>query len=80
MSAMFQRTRIFSRSTHLTAANDTLVLVVSEGALVADAHQRGGTDVGVADRALAIALVAEASDGDAGLLSAHHQVAGQLLA
>jgi len=55
----------------LAAADDALVLVVAEAALVADAHQRRGPHVRVADGALAVALVAEAPDGDARLLAAH---------
>ncbi|KAK0378353.1 peroxin 26 [Colletotrichum limetticola] len=60
----------------LAAADDALVLVVSERALVADADEGRGADVGVADGALAVALVAEAADGDAGLLAAHYEIAG----
>ena len=41
-----------------TAANDALVLVVAEGALVADAHESCGAYVGVADRTFAVAFVA----------------------
>lgn len=56
------------------AADDALILVVSEAALVADAHERRGPHVRVADGALAVALVAEAPDGDAGLLAAHDEI------
>jgi hypothetical protein len=59
----------------LAAADDTLVLVVSEGAFVADAGERGRAHVRVADGAFAIALVAEAADRDASLLAAHDKVA-----
>ena len=59
----------------LAAAHDALVLVVAEAALVADAHQRGRPHVRVAHGALAVALVAEPPDRDAGLLAAHHEVA-----
>jgi len=58
----------------LAAADDALVDVVAEGALVADAYERRGPHVRVADGALAVALVAEAADGDAGLLAAHDEV------
>lgn len=58
----------------LAAAHDALVLVVPEAALVADAHQGRGPHVRVADGALAVALVAEPADGDAGLLAAHYEV------
>ena len=60
----------------LAAAHDALVLVVAEAALVADAHQRRGPHVRVAHGALAVALIAEPADGDAGLLAAHYEVAG----
>lgn len=56
----------------LTPADDTLVLEVPEGTLVAYSHQSGGSNVGIADRAFAIALVAKTSDRDSGLLAAHH--------
>ena len=56
------------------AAHDAFVLVVAEGALVADAHEGGGTHVGVADGTFAVAFVAEAADGDAGLLAAHYEI------
>lgn len=58
----------------LAAADDALVLVVAEAALVADAHERRGPYVRVADGALAVALVAEPPDGDARLLAAHDEV------
>jgi hypothetical protein len=60
----------------LAAADDTLVLVVSEGAFVADAGERSRAHVRVADGAFAIALVAEAADRDASLLAAHDEVTG----
>lgn len=60
---------------HLAAAHDTLVLVVSEGAFIADADESGRADVAVADGALAVALVAKTTDGDSGLLPAHNQIA-----
>ena len=42
----------------LAAADDALVLVVAEGAFVADADEGGGAHVRVADGAFAVALVA----------------------
>ena len=60
----------------LAAAHDALVLVVAEAALVADARQRRGAHVRVAHGALAVALVAQPADGDAGLLAAHDEIAG----
>jgi hypothetical protein len=56
----------------LAATHDALVLVVAEGAFVADAGERCGAHVGVADGAFAVAFVAETADGDAGLLAAHY--------
>ena len=59
-----------------TSTYDALVLIVAEGAFVADAREGRGPHVGVADGALAVAFVAEAADGDAGGLAAHDEVAG----
>ena len=56
-------------------ADDAFVLVVAEGALVANAGKGGRAHVGVAYGAFAVALVAEAADGDAGLLAAHYEIA-----
>jgi hypothetical protein len=58
----------------LAATHDALVLVVAERALVADARQRRRPHVRVAHGALAVALVAQAADVDAGKLAAHDQV------
>jgi hypothetical protein len=57
-----------------TAADDALVLVVAKGALVADAHKCGRSYVRVADGTFAVALVAEAADGDAACLAAHDEI------
>ena len=65
--------------THLAATNDALVLVVAKGALVADADEGRGPHVAVADGALAVALIAEAADGDARLLAAHDEIAARLV-
>ncbi|KAJ3532905.1 hypothetical protein NM208_g8222 [Fusarium decemcellulare] len=59
----------------LTAAHDTLVLVVAEATLVADSDKRRRSYVGIAYGAFAVALVAEAADGDASLLAAHDKIA-----
>ena len=56
------------------AADDALVLVVAKGALVADAHERGRAHVRVAHGALAVALVAQPAQRNAGLLAAHDEV------
>lgn len=56
------------------AADDTFVLIVAEAAFVADADEGGGAHVGVAYWAFAVAFVAEAADGDAGLLAAHDEI------
>lgn len=58
----------------LAAADDTLVLVVSEGALVADADQGCWAHVGIADRTFSVAFVTQAADRNAGLLAAHDEV------
>ena len=44
--------------TYLAAAHDTLVLVVAEGAFVADSYEGGWANVGVADWTFAVAFVA----------------------
>jgi hypothetical protein len=64
--------------TYLTAAHDTLVLVVAEGTFVADSYESGGTNVGVAHWAFAVAFVAEAADGDTCLLAAHYEIAARI--
>lgn len=58
----------------LTAADDTLVLVVSEGTLVADTHQGRWAHVGITHRTFSVAFVAQTADRDAGLLAAHDEV------
>jgi hypothetical protein len=58
-------------------AHDALVLVVAEAALVADAREGRGAHVRVAHGAFAVAFVAQAADGDAGLLPAHYEIAGR---
>jgi hypothetical protein len=59
----------------LATTNDAFVLVVAKGALVADADECCGAHVAVAHRAFAVAFVAEAADGYAGLLAAHNKIA-----
>ena len=61
----------------LATANDALILVVSEGAFVADAGEGCWSDVAVADRAFTVTLVAEPPDGDPGLFAAHDKIAGR---
>lgn len=57
-----------------TAADDALVLIVAKGALVADTGEGGRAHIRVANGTFAVAFVAEAADGDAGLLAAHDEV------
>ena len=66
--------------TYLTATNNTLVLVISERALVADAHECCRAHIGIADWTLSIALIAESTDGNASLLAAHNEIAATRLA
>lgn len=56
----------------LAAADHALVLIVAEGALVADPHEGGGAYVRVAYGALAVTFVAEPADGYAWLLATHY--------
>ena len=58
----------------LATAHDALVLIVAKAALVADTGDGGGTHVGVANRALAIAFVAKPADGDARGFAAHDEI------
>lgn len=58
----------------LAAADDTLVLVVSEGALVADADQGCWAHVRIADRTFSVTFVTQAADRNARLLAAHDEV------
>lgn len=58
----------------LAAADGTFVLVVAEGALIADTDEGGWAHVGVTDGAFAVAFVTQAADGDAGLLAAHDEI------
>ena len=55
-------------------AHDALVLVVAEGALVADVGQGCWAHVGIADGAFAVALVTETADGYPSLLAAHDEI------
>ena len=57
-----------------TAANHAPPLVGPVVALVADSNEGTGPHIRVADDAFTVALLAEAPDGDAGLLAAHDEV------
>jgi hypothetical protein len=50
-------------------------LVVSKAAFIADSDEGRGANVGVADWAFAVTLVAETSDSSACLLAAHNEIA-----
>lgn len=43
-------------------------------ALIANSNEDGGANVGIADNALSLALIAEATDGDAPLFAAHDEI------
>lgn len=58
----------------LATTDDALILIVAEGALVADADESCRAYVGIAHGAFAVAFVAQAADGDAGLFAAHDEV------
>lgn len=57
-----------------STTDNALVLVVAKGALVAYACQIRRPHIRVAGGAFAVALFAEAGDGDAGLLAAHYEI------
>lgn len=65
--------------TYLSSADYTLILVVSEAALIADTHQSCRSHVGIAHGTFAIALITKTADGDARLLAAHNEIARKLL-
>jgi hypothetical protein len=56
------------------AADNAFVLVVSKGALIADANESGRAHVRVADRTFAVTFVAEPSERDSCLLAAHDEI------
>jgi hypothetical protein len=56
------------------AAHDALVLVVAEGAFVADAGESCWTYVGVADGTFAVAFIAKTAYGYAGLFATHYEI------
>jgi hypothetical protein len=60
---------------YLSTADNTFVLVISKAAFITDSDEGGGANVGVADWAFAITLVAETSNGNACLLAAHNKIA-----
>lgn len=82
MGRMWQRWTLWDRSLTAiirvghphAAAYDAPPLEGAVIALVANVHDGGGIDEGIADDALPVALLAEAADGDARLLPAHDQV------
>ncbi|GAB1210409.1 hypothetical protein APSETT445_009201 [Aspergillus pseudonomiae] len=55
-------------------ADDALVLVVTERALIADPNESRGAHVGIAHGAFAVTLVAQSADGDTRLLAAHNEI------
>ena len=57
-----------------TSAYDALVLVITEGAFVADARECGRSHVRIADRTLPVTFVAEPADGDARCFAAHDEI------
>jgi hypothetical protein len=66
-------------SSYLATADEAFVLVVAKGAFVADADEGCGADVTVAYRTLAVAFIAETTDGNACRLAAHDQITVSLL-
>jgi hypothetical protein len=57
-----------------TAADDTLVLIVAEGAFVTDASEGRRTHVGVADGTFAVALVTETTNRYSCLFATHYEI------
>jgi hypothetical protein len=61
----------------LPSAHDAFVLVVAEGAFVANPNECGRAHVGIAHGALPVAFIAESADGDAGRLAAHDEISAR---
>jgi hypothetical protein len=57
-----------------STAYNTFVLVIAEAALIADANKGCWPNVGIANWALSVALVAETADGNPRLLPAHDEI------
>lgn len=76
--AILLETRTFKAVERITdalaTADHTLVLVVSERALVANADESRGAHVGIADGTFSVAFVTQTADRDAGLLAAHDEI------
>jgi hypothetical protein len=58
-----------------TTAYHTLILIVSEAALIANPDESCGANIGITNGTFAIALVAETADGDTRLFPAHDKIA-----
>lgn len=58
----------------LSSTYDAFILVIPEGTFVADAHERRGAYVRVADGAFAVAFVAQTAEAYACGFAAHGQV------
>jgi len=58
----------------LAATDDALSRIVSKRAFIAYPNERSRPHVGIADGTFSVAFVAQAADGDAGLLSTHDEV------
>jgi hypothetical protein len=61
-------------TTYLSTTYNALVLVVAKTAFIADSNQGCRSHVGIANRTFTVALVAETSNRDTGLLAAHNKI------
>lgn len=60
---------------YLTTTYNAFVLVVAKRTLIANADECCWSYIAVADRAFAITLIAETSNGNSRLFAAHHKIA-----
>ena len=58
----------------LTTTHNAFVLIIAEGALIADTREGCGPNVRIAGRTFAVAFFAQARDVDACLFAAHNKV------
>lgn len=63
--------------TYLAPTDNALILIIAKATFVADADKSCGSNVGITDRAFAIAFVTETADSYARLLAAHNQVSAE---
>ena len=76
--SIFFQTRTFSTieciTNSFTTTYNTFVCIVSKRTFVADSHEGGWSNVGIAHWAFSVTFVTETADADAGGFAAHDKV------